>query len=342
MLKFIRVGACCAAFASGLTGTLAVTSPWLTQDVRAYFNGDQPPPFFIPEFFPERDWIAERSHELARELRPFSGAQNWTYDAILKDIRFSLSGVSVSSWSLNARDAYDAAIAVNDCDRALSLFWDQAVRGLPYLQGVRGDYRLEEEIRWGLFSADIFSDLPEDWLLPADLFDHRYLAACLAFEDAQFIDRLILDWAGRADDDAITRPFVSYPQLVAALGSIHTARDSNFWHLIDMATRSTEAGYGPAGLLFVELALELDGIAVADDILHMLLLRAEATWPEHDEARPLPVEQSRIAELLPVTTARLSADNLTRAEQCFLTDEPYNRLLLGEAAYAQLPADQRC
>lgn len=327
-------------FASGLIGTPAATSPWLTPEVRAYFNGDQAPPFFIPEFFSERDWVAERSYELARELHAFSGAQSWTYDAIVKDIRFALGGVSVSSWELHAESAYRAAIAVGDCDRAFALFWDQAARRLPYLEGLRGDYRLEEEIRWRLLSADSLADMPEDWPPPADLFDHRYLAACLAFEDGQFYDRLISDWAGQAEDGAIVRPFVSYPQLVAAPGSIHTARDSNFWHLVHMATQGTETGYGPAGLLFVELALTLDSINVPDDIVHMLLLRAEATWPVDDRA--LPVTRALVTELLPTTAARLSEDALAHAERCALTDEPYRRLFLGEAAYAEIPGNERC
>lgn len=339
-MSFTRIAACCAAFAGGLICAPAAASPWLTPEVRAYFNGDQAPPFFIPDFFPERDWIAERSYELARELRSFSGAQSWTYDAIVKDIRFALGGVSVGSWALTAESAYRAAIAVGDCDRAFALFWDQATRRLPYLEGLRGHYRLEEEIRWRLFSTDILADMPEDWLPPDDLFDHRYLAACLAFEDGQFYDRLIADWASQADDTAIIRPFMFYPQLVAAPGSLHSARDSQFWHLIHLATQGTEKGYGPAGLLFVELALRLEGIAVANDILHMLLLRAEQTWPADD--RPLPVTRERITELLALTATRLSERQLAHAERCFMTDEPYKRLFLGEAGYAEVPADERC
>ena len=60
-------------------------------------------------------------------------------------------------------------------------------------------------------------------------------------------------------------------------------------------------------------------------------------------ARPgAPVTRDRIPELLPTTAARLSDDQLAHAERCFLTDEPYRRLFLGEAGYAGVPADERC
>ncbi|MBV6658506.1 MAG: hypothetical protein KI785_12130, partial [Devosiaceae bacterium] len=263
-------------------------------------------------------------------------------DAVLKDFRFFLAGIANSAWDIPRRRAYWAAIQSDDCPRAFGLFWDVAASEMPYLDDLRYLPRLVERIRWQLLSPAVVDDLPDEWLAVGDLFDHRYLAACLAFEDSLFYDALIEGWAHEAGAQEILRPFVSYPQLVGALGSIHAARDSNAWHLVHLATQGPDGGYGPAGLLFAQLALTARSIAVPDDVVHMLLLRARQTWPVFDLEKPVPILLDSVERRLLMSAEGLSSDELARAERCFMTNEPFDRLFLGEEVYFSRPAEERC
>ncbi len=193
------------------------------------------------------------------------------------------------------------------------------------------------------------------------------LAACPHAQEARTLAALISRFSASirqneldGTQDRLVRPFIYTRSLETARSTIHGRRDWHGWRLSEMATRAPElieeidpsedpigdqarpSGYGPAGVLFVELALEQDSITVPDDVLHMLLLRADETWPNVDADMPLPVDHARIAALLLITAARLDEDQLARARRCFMSDEPYQRLFLGEAAYFALPDDNQC
>lgn len=342
MYVLIKSLAVCWLVLCPFSGLTATASPWLTDEYVDYVRNGGEPPFFIPEFFPDQDWIAERSIAMRYEYVPISGMGNNTQDAILEDFRFTFAGLSNGLWAIERRKAYWAAIASDNCARAFSLFWDEAADRLPYIDGLRRDHNLIEEVRWRLFSPGLLDDLP-NWREPVgDLLDHRYLATCLAFEEALYFGWLIADWAERAELEQINRPFEYYPQLVAARDSIHAVRDSNVWHLIHLATQGPNGGYGPAGLRFAQIAVTRQSVNVPDDVVHMLLLRARETWPEIDLEEPIPILLDPVERLLALTGEQLDADELARAERCFMTNEPYDRLFMGEAVYFAQAERARC
>jgi len=294
-----------------------------------------------PDFFGSSG-IADRSFDYSAAIGVRVYAPAAVLDAAMEHLRISLASNSSRFFTSGRHVVFRALLADSQCEAAHDILWLGFVENHPYLSIFASDLHFLRRLRWQVYGANLidFSGVlpPEDPIL-----DLRGLAACFAAEAARRNAAVVAAWAEDSTiPDRIQRTFTGFPTLVNSNGSIHGARDGNYWHLIHMATQGAGDGYGPAGVLFVELALELDSIAVPDDVLQMLLLRADETWPDVDADLPLPVDQVRITELLPTTAARLSADDLARAEQCFLTGEPYNRLLLGEAAYAQLPAEQRC
>lgn len=319
--------------------TPVLAFPWLVPEVVEHHNGG-PAPFDIPPFFPDHPWVAERSGDLFHGLRTFNGAQNEVRASAIHDtIVFGLRGWTDRPWDFDVEQGYRAAIAMNDCSRAYRIVWDTIVANLPYLTTFRDDDGFGEYLRWDVLSGELSTVVPQG-VYDGAFYDHRYLAACLAAQDARFFHALIEQWALDAGTQEIVRPFIDYPNLVAASVSVHAARDGNFWHLIHMATRGRNGGYGPAAVLLVELALELDSLNLANDILTMLLLRAEETWPADD--RPLPVAREHIAELLDQIRPRLSENELVRAQRCYMTNELYDRLFLGDASYFEAPEEDQC
>lgn len=294
-----------------------------------------------PDFFGSSG-IDDRSFDYSAAMGVRVYAPAAVMDAAMEHLRISLATNRARFFTHDRDLLFRALLADSQCEAAHDILWLGFVENHPYLSIFASDLHFLRRLRWQVYGANLidFSGVlpPEEPIL-----DLRGLAACFAAEAARRNAAVVRAWAEDSTiPDRIQRAFTGFPTLVNANGSVHGARDGNYWHLIHMATQGAGDGYGPAGALFVELALELDSIAVPDDVLQMLLLRADETWPDVDADLPLPVDRARITELLPITAARLSADDQVHAEQCFLTDEPYNRLLLGEAAYAQLPAEQRC
>lgn len=278
-------------------------------------------------YFPTRPFLREGMEDMANELNRYANVSPSVLDTLLGEIIAEVRTTELFfSFNATADALYDAAIEVGDCRLAERLVWDQLTDVRPFLAGFRHDSSFDRNMRRRLF---------EDHF-PA-------LATCLYAHDARTLSVLISRHSEAVTGTrTLVRPFLHHQSWFSGRNTLHGRRDYNFWQLIEMATGPGHPNYGPAGVLLVELALELDSLDLPDDVLHMLLLRAEATWPEHGEARPFPVERSRIAELLPITMARLSGDEVVRAEQCFLTDEPYQRLFLGEAAFFAEPYYDRC
>ena len=300
------------------------------------------PPFFGYTGRGRADGLAGRSFEYAEAMSVRAFASIPVLDAIIDDLGLALALGGNRFLSGERRIVFQALLANGQCEAAHDVLWNGIVEDRPYLASFANDAHFLRRLRWQVYGANLVDFVPPE-LADAPMPDLRGLAACFAAVVARRSGAIITDWANDSTiPDVILRPFTDFPMLINANGSIHGARDGNYWHLIHMATQGEGGGYGPAGLMFVELALGLESINVPDDVLHMLLLRAEATWPELDGEWPLPVERSRIAALLPVTEARLTEDALAHAERCFLTDEPYRRLFLGDAVYADVPEDERC
>ena len=213
-----------------------------------------------------------------------------------------------------------------DCRLAGDLVWQRLVELRPFMVSLRGDSAFDRILRQRLYRPEF----------PA-------LAACLYADDAKTLSVLIARHSMQVTGTrTLVRPFLHHESWFSARGTLHGRRDYNFWQLIEMVSDPTQETYAPAGVLLVELALELDSLNLPDDILHMLLLRADASWSALDPERPSPVPYERIAELLTITAARLSDEQLARAERCAMSDEPYTRLFLGEVGYAEVPDDEQC
>ena len=292
------------------------------------------PPDLDPErYFPTRPFMRDFGERVVREVErsAFMGSalMRGAIDVVRGDLETLGLGVMFEFYE---HSLYRAAIEAGDCRLANDLIWRAFTGRRLFLEGVRSDSRFQR-----LMVRDIFVPyLPE-------------LAACLYAQDGRTLHQFVATLSRDSRENQLQgtpfqhlRPFVYRQSWVSAQGTIHGRRDWNYWQLIEMASDPTQDGYAPAGVLLVELALELDSLNLPGDILHMLLLRADAAWDGLDPERPVPVTRDRIAELLPTTAARLSDDQLAHAERCFLTDEPYRRLFLGEQAYWDVPAAERC
>lgn len=276
-------------------------------------------------YFPTRPFLREGMEDMANELNRYVNVSPSVLDTLLGEIVAEVGKAELFfSFNATAEALYDAAIQVGDCRLAERLVWDQLTDVRPFLAGFRHDSSFDRNMRRRLF---------EDHF-PA-------LATCLYAHDARTLSVLVSRHSEAVTGTrALVRPFLHHQSWFSGRNTLHGRRDYNFWQLIEMATSPGHPNYGPAGVMLVELALELDSLDLPNDILHMLLLRAGETWPAGD--RPLPVTRERIDDLLPITAAQLSEEELANAELCALTDEPYRRLFLGESAYAEVSEDERC
>ncbi len=275
-------------------------------------------------YFPTRPYLRESMEEMAEDLNRYANITRAVRDVVLDEIGARLDATEYFfAANVTIQAFYETAIEARDCRLAKDLVWRQWVEERPFMVGLRDDSAFDREL------TQLYQNF-----FPA-------LAACLYAQDARTLSLLIARHSEVVTGTrTLVRPFQHHQSWFSGLGTLHGGRDWNYWQLIEMATDPSRQNYGPAGVMLVELALEIDSLDLPDDILHMLLLRGEATWP--DDARPLPVTRERIAELLPITAARLSADERARAEQCFLTNEPYQRLFMGEAAYFAEPQSDDC
>ncbi|MEM1286329.1 MAG: hypothetical protein AAGH43_13165 [Pseudomonadota bacterium] len=278
-------------------------------------------------YFPTRPHLREGMEEMAAGLSRDAHVTRAVRDAILQDLTGELESTAFFfSADVMAEALYEAAIAARDCRLADDLVWQRLVELRPFMVSLRGDSAFDRILRQRLYRTEF----------PG-------LAACLYADDARTLSVLIARHSMHVTGTrTLVRPFLHHESWFSARGTLHGRRDYNFWQLIEMVSDPTQETYAPAGVLLVELALELDSLNLPNDILHMLLLRADASWSALDPEYPSPVPYERIAELLTITAARLSDEQLARAERCSMSDEPYTRLFLGEAGYAEVPEDERC
>lgn len=269
-------------------------------------------------YFPTRPSMRESMERMALEIEDNGVARLSIVTVVLDQLETALNLGTLRVFnSLFRTEAYAAAIETTDCRFANHLVWDALIQADPFVQAFRHD--------------DFFNRL-----LKRDIFQTHFpeLAACLYAREAATRDRLIVNFStqhaegnGLTETGVLVRPFVFHHSWASAAGTIHGRRDINFVELGDMAVGLRAPDYAPAGVLLVELALELDSLDLHNALLTMLLLRANETWPQDD--RPLPVERRRIAELLDEVFPRLSIDELAYAQSCFMTGEPADRLFLG-------------
>lgn len=276
-------------------------------------------------YFPTRPFLREGMEDMAADLNRYANVTATVRDALLEELDTELKGTAFFfSADFVVEALYHAAIEAGDCRLAEDQVWRRLVQMRPFIVGFSEDSAFVRHLRQRLYQKHF----------PA-------LAACLYAYDARTLSFLIarhsLEVTGTR---TLVRPFLHHQSWFSARNTLHGRRDDNFWQLIEMATGPSGPNYTPAGVMLVELALELDSLDLPDDVLHMLLLRAERTWP--DDERSLSVTRERIAELLALTAGRLTPEDLAHAERCFLTEEPYRRLFLGEQAYWNVPATERC
>lgn len=234
------------------------------------------------------------------------------------------------SGNLDRAELYTASVEVGDCRRAEALVWGELIDRRPFFETLARDSSFRRA-----FQREVLElSFPE-------------LATCLYALEARTLDRFILNLSAglserieRNDPFMFTRPFASHLSWMRAAGTIHGRRDINYVRLGEMATGARGPDYGPAGVLLVELSLDLDSLNLADDMLAMLLLRAEETWPEDD--RPLLVARERIDELLHQVRGQLSEAETARVQRCFTSDEIGRRLFLGDPHYFSALESQPC
>lgn len=282
-------------------------------------------------YFPTRPGMRDMGERIVRGIEANASISLALGQQVIADLNNELAGTAYFfSGNLGREELYAASLQVGDCRRAEALVWDELVSRRPFFETLARDSYFRR-----VFNREVLElHFPE-------------LAACLYVREATTLDRFISNLSAglsesmeRNNPALFTRPFVSQQSWMRAAGTIHGRRDSNFIQLGEMAIGTRGPDYGPAGVLLVELALELESLNLADDLLAMLLLRAEETWPDDD--RPLPVARERIADLSDQLHARLSEDELLRAQRCYRTNEPYRRLSFGDASYFEAPQSEQC
>ena len=300
------------------TDPLAIDPPAVDAETIA----NEPTIFDNRELFPLIDPNRPGINDIVREMRlEIQNPSTLTVGLAVElatDLRDRMEGSRGVFFSFYREPLYAAAIVTGDCAWAHSLIWDEVSHRWPHV---------------GFFRHDgTFDRLWRDEVL-ATCFPETL--TCLLAREARTLDRYIADHG-----DIPVRPFTDHNSIVTAGATIYVRRDHNIWDLGRLATGNLFDEYPPAGVMLVELALELEGIALADDLLYMLLLHADANWPD-DPDQPLPVERTRIAELKATLEPRLSEADLTRASERFAGREPERRLFLGDKDYFAIPADQR-
>ncbi len=270
-------------------------------------------------YFPTRPFMQESMERRAARLRRYARVDQDVTDAALEQFLRDLEvGYTLFAYSdFDYRDLYRSAIEVGDCHHAEAIFWDSLIEDRPFLSGFRVDSNFDRVLRNQFLTVHF----PE-------------LASCLYAADARVLSAFIARHSQQVTGSrTMVRPFLFHASWFSAQNTLHGMRDVNFWRLAEMAANPFQDNYGPAGALLVELALELDSIVLPDDVLHMLLLRAEETWPNDDQPYPSPVSRQKLSDLLALTASRLDEEQLQRAERCYATAEPHTRIFLGDAVY---------
>lgn len=314
-----------AIIGTSLVSSLIVLTPVFSEEfevTEGYENRPDDDPF---HYFPTRPFLREGMARMSGDLSRFSNVSRVVRDSVLDELDEALATTTFFfSDNFTSTALYNAAITVGDCRLGEDLIWEQLISDRPFLDDFRQD---------SFFARTFMQDVLQDHF-PA-------LAACLYAQDARTLSTMIaqhsLQFIGT---DNLVRPFVHHQSWFSARGTLHGRRDRNFWDLVQMAANPHRSTYAPAAVMLVELALELDSLNLPNDIITMLLLRAEQSWPVDD--RPLPVARERIAELLDQIRPQLSEGEIARAHRCYMTNELYDRLFLGDASYFEAPEEEQC
>lgn len=295
-------------------------------------EGDVGPSHDDPEaYFPTRPGMRDMAEGIVREIEGTAHISSELGQHVIAELKSELAGTRYFfSGNLDRAELYTASVQAGDCRRAEALVWDELIGRRPFFETLARDSSFRRP-----FQGEVLElHFPE-------------LATCLYVSEARTLDRFILNLSAglsesieRSDPSMFTRPFASHLSWMRAAGTIHGRRDINFVRLGEMATGAHRPDYGPAGVMLVELALELDSLNLADDMLAMLLLRADETWPEDD--RPRPIERMHITDLLEHVRPRLSEGELARVQRCFMSDELSRRLFLGDVDHFAAPESEQC
>lgn len=278
-------------------------------------------------YFPTRPGMRDMGERIVRGIEDTAYISADLTQQVIGELKSELASTQYFfSGNLDRAELYTASVEVGDCRRAEALVWDQLIQRRPIFGPLARDSSFLR-----VFQREVLEPyFPE-------------LATCLYALEAATLDRYVVNLSAglsEGDPSMFTRPFASHLSWMRAAGTIHGRRDINYVRLGEMATGARGPDYGPAGVMLVELALDLDSLKLADDMLAMLLLRAEATWPEDDS--PLPVARERIDELLDQVRGQLSEADIARAQRCFISDEIGRRLFLGDVSYFSAPESEQC
>ncbi len=252
---------------------LVGSSLWTVQTSRAQIAPDAnfTPPIYTPDtdpetYFANRSRMRQSMNQMAEEIGD-SGLAGFDVVSVIIDKLVGETGFTNWPFTSFARQRlYIAAMETGDCRLARHMLWDALIEDFPFVAIYRHEDFFERVIRDRLYAPHF----------PA-------LAACLHAREARTLAAMIvndsLESTGTRD---LIRPFVNNRSWYSASGTLHGSRDFNFWRLIEMASNSHLQTYAPSAVLLVELAIELESLNLPDDILHMLLLRAQATWSDLD------------------------------------------------------------
>lgn len=282
-------------------------------------------------YFPTRPGMRDMGERIVRGIEDTAYISADLTQQVIGELKSELTSTEYFfSGNLDRAELYTASVEVGDCRRAEALVWDELIDRRPFFETLARDNSFRRTLQREVLELHF----PE-------------LATCLYALEATTLDRFILNLSAglsesiEQDNPAMfTRPFASHLSWMRAAGTIHGRQDINYVRLGEMATGVRGPDYGPAGVLLVELSLELDSLNLPEDMLAMLLLRAEETWPEDDA--PLPVAREAIAELLNQIRSGLSDDELARAQRCFISDELGRRLFLGDHDYFAAAESEQC
>ena len=255
--------------------------------------------------------VLQHSVDAMSVFEPQRGMNMDLAEAHIAEFKQLLDKHGTKPFTLEEKALYNAAIVTGDCARAEAVLISALERDNAAFRAIRNDPTVRDLWRSHIGEAHF----PES-------------VACSLAAEVRVIDAML--------EGLILppRPFRTFQEhLDAQDGGLYHERNLRLLDLSNMAHRPADAAgatdnYGPAGLLLADLALSLRGIDFADDLVYMMLLRAQANWPEKTE--PVPVAKSRIGELIAIVTPRLSAQDRARAAQAWAGNEIDFRVYWGE------------
>ncbi|MEO1198538.1 MAG: hypothetical protein AAFX39_04805 [Pseudomonadota bacterium] len=121
-------------------------------------------------------------------------------------------------------------------------------------------------------------------------------------------------------------PFQSHDEaLFDAPFDLYNARDERVSNLIVLSET-----YAPAGALVARFSLEERFVDLPDDLTLMMLLRADASWPDDPTESPLPISRSETKAMISGLEATLPPNVVAHAHETWDTDAYWMRLSWGD------------